>query len=417
MIPADNIKDDDIFEDDFDLDGDFEDDFDLDDSDTDVLDAGVSSDALGVASSSQPTANKSFLQKFFIPIVIGVVALFGFLFVMGQGLLFGSNNSAPIATPEEEYIATNIELEPEQPVIADATEPTTENKNQLLDPLATIEQEPLMPLPGDNTDADAPLNFELVDLDAALEENDVATPSENNTVLAMESMPLLDETSNIEAENLMPEPIAAAPLIEDVTETAIAEEDSILETLQPETQALSDPFAPAGDLNIEPAPVILAPTVLSEATELTDEMTILRREKEELLKEKAMLADEIRANQAMLAELKASVRNLESQSAATETIIVSDPIVETITLSPPVINEVISTPIQQKAAPKKVIKKAPRWVLKSAQPGKAVIAVKGSHDMKNIEVGQRVSGLGRIKSIKVENGLWVVRGSNGRISQ
>ena len=59
----------------------------------------------------------------------------------------------------------------------------------------------------------------------------------------------------------------------------------------------------------------------------------------------------------------------------------------------------------------------PQWVLRSAQPGRAVLAQKETGDFKTVEVGDHVAGLGRIRSIQVENGRWVVRGSSGSVSQ
>ncbi|MDB2682769.1 hypothetical protein N9Z27_00780 [Alphaproteobacteria bacterium] len=80
-----------------------------------------------------------------------------------------------------------------------------------------------------------------------------------------------------------------------------------------------------------------------------------------------------------------------------------------------------------KQATDKAVKKAPAvkkstaspkaWVLRSAQPGKAVVSEKGSSDIRNIEVGQPLNGIGRIQSISMIDGRWVVLGTKGKINQ
>ena len=57
------------------------------------------------------------------------------------------------------------------------------------------------------------------------------------------------------------------------------------------------------------------------------------------------------------------------------------------------------------------------WELRSAQPGKALIAPTGSNDMKTVYVGDIIDDIGKITSITVENGKWIIRGTQNNISQ
>lgn len=57
------------------------------------------------------------------------------------------------------------------------------------------------------------------------------------------------------------------------------------------------------------------------------------------------------------------------------------------------------------------------WVLRSAQPGKALISVEGSNDMRSIEVGDTLRPIGRVTSISPVDGRWVVQGTKGQINQ
>ncbi len=80
----------------------------------------------------------------------------------------------------------------------------------------------------------------------------------------------------------------------------------------------------------------------------------------------------------------------------------------------------ITTPAAKK--PTKDLEKSKKitptsWQLRSAQPGMAVIFDPATGNMQSIEVGDRVQGIGRIQSITIVNGKWVVRGSTGKISQ
>lgn len=59
----------------------------------------------------------------------------------------------------------------------------------------------------------------------------------------------------------------------------------------------------------------------------------------------------------------------------------------------------------------------PNWVLKSAKPGIAVLYDKRTGDVKTVGVGDRVAGLGRIRSVSKVDGRWVVEGTGGKVRQ
>jgi len=60
---------------------------------------------------------------------------------------------------------------------------------------------------------------------------------------------------------------------------------------------------------------------------------------------------------------------------------------------------------------------AANWVLKAAQPGRAMVARAGEQQTYNIAVGDSLAGIGTVREIVLENGRWVVKGSVGRIAQ
>jgi intracellular multiplication protein IcmG len=58
-----------------------------------------------------------------------------------------------------------------------------------------------------------------------------------------------------------------------------------------------------------------------------------------------------------------------------------------------------------------------KWVLKSAQPGRAIVSKVGESEIYTIHVGESLAGIGKITSISVEDGKWVVQATNGKILQ
>lgn len=70
------------------------------------------------------------------------------------------------------------------------------------------------------------------------------------------------------------------------------------------------------------------------------------------------------------------------------------------------------------AAPAPVaVPATPRWVLKGAQPGRAMVAQSGNNDLRTVEVGDNLPGLGRITAILYQNGRWQVQATQGQLNQ
>lgn len=62
-------------------------------------------------------------------------------------------------------------------------------------------------------------------------------------------------------------------------------------------------------------------------------------------------------------------------------------------------------------------KATPRWIMRSAQDGRAVIANQDTGDLLRIAEGDNVTGLGVIQSIRFQNNQWVITGSQKSISR
>lgn len=86
-------------------------------------------------------------------------------------------------------------------------------------------------------------------------------------------------------------------------------------------------------------------------------------------------------------------------------------------ISPKILGEGVETAPPAAPSAKPAAEPAVRWVLKGAQPGRAMVARAGESDIQNVAVGDTLPGLGRITAIVYQDGKWVVEGTRGRISQ
>lgn len=90
-----------------------------------------------------------------------------------------------------------------------------------------------------------------------------------------------------------------------------------------------------------------------------------------------------------------------------------------------IISQDVSALTPEKTEPKPAIKiakkpyvaPAPKWYIRAAKTGHAVIVDKKTGNSLSIEVGSTVKGIGRVKSIENKAGKWVIIGINGKITQ
>jgi len=391
------MDDNEILDDDFDIEDDFEDDFDLDDADISEV-----SDEVGAAGDQSPK-KKSPLQRFFLPIVIAVVALFGLIFAAGQGLFKGSETNTAIvnATETENVIsdkidtASKVSIEDATAIIA--TEATVPQDSIAGGEFAAEEDQPLTPLLEENTAE----TIALADLDAELLDSP-ATVDIDDTIPELTQDPIISDAM-FDEEILETEidPIPAFEPNSDVTKTAIADDESgLAEDIIAENTIIDD--AQSNEIKQDSA---LMPV---ENDTFSKEIEALKSEKDALIAEKETLSNEINNQRLVISELKAEIEALAEDKRNTAEKNAAKSKKQPASIQPV---KTAERPQKRKAAPKI------SWELRSAQPGKATLAKKGSNDLKTIEVGSFLNSLGRIQSIQIENGLWVVRGSKGNISQ
>jgi len=398
MIP-DDIKDDEVFEDDFDID-DFDEDW---DDQGDIAEDSINDTAIA---SDEPSPDKTFLQKFFIPIVVGVVVIFAGIFIAGQGM-FSSGTPAPDnidgSTPIEENTATN-QTEGFNPQKDDTS--LTEDEDILLsapaqNPPDIIEDTPLRPLPSEASND----QIELADLDAELQSDD--EPTSDSEAFDF----INDDTSQ-------PEPdVAVETLFDDAPEFLSNEQESdtvdnsdvadmSVENAIEEPASSDETLLFDESMDETPTMSPTSPDMSGNLEALDDQVSVLETENQALTKDVDNSRETIDALNDEIAALKAEIKEMESiRESATKPVEAQTPAPKPAKKASPV------------AYPKPAPKTSVIWSLKSAQPGKASISADGSRDLKAIEVGSVVSGIGRVTSIDIENGKWIVRGTKGNISQ
>lgn len=421
MTPND-INNDDEFDENFDVEEDFDDGPEEDWDDEDVVDdipdmpGTETSNIADTADSPEiilPAGEKTFVQKFFMPIVVGVVALFGLLFVVSSGLLSGSDSVEMPAAQETQIVDTQ-----QKDASPSADEPMIATKDELPDlPIeannAPPPEGPLTPLPGDESAAKEE-TFELVDLEAELQDGvtDVILDeapalidsSQDNTPL--KSSVTLEDTTDIIAVDVLNVDAENITAIQSATPMPTPEEAKITDI-----SALTE--------TTEPKALLTAENKISETSAISP---VSSSENDSLKLQIVEGHETIEALRQELAALKATVEETpavqqieEIPTISMDTKADASAVVDVIKETKQEAAKVVSTPIK-KVKPRKA-KKAIKWVLRSAQPGKATIAQVGSSDMRTVEIGQTISGLGRIRAIQIENGLWVVRGTKNSVSQ
>ncbi|MCK5284538.1 MAG: hypothetical protein KAJ86_03020 [Alphaproteobacteria bacterium] len=161
--------------------------------------------------------------------------------------------------------------------------------------------------------------------------------------------------------------------------------------------------------------------MIIRSNEFTNKIKIL--EEKYTNENKALSINLTKANnkiETLLSSIAVLEKKLKTLSIKTTKITpINDPVISTPIAAPkPTIPKpVLKKPQQSQIVTEKIMPTTKVWELRSAQPGKALIAPTGSNDMKTVYVGDIIDDIGKITSITVENGKWIIRGTQNNISQ
>lgn len=307
---------------------------------------------------------RSFVQKYFVFIVAGVVVVFGGL------LLIGLTGGKKQPAPQTEIQADDTGAEQDIVELADEAS---------MPPMPA----PITTMPEEN--AQAPADAEAL------------TPMPEEARLNEAAL------SDFDFSELPQVPGNVAP--EDTQDkAALADRQDVAskDTPAAEKQISGDLESVMSKLETEeatPASEVATPAAPDNA--LTQKVMILEQE--------------ITGKDQKIEELQNSLAVLEKKIAALET--------EKAKLA--AAQSKAKTPAPTRAAPAKVAapkataapKEATNWVLRAAQPGRAIVAPQGSNDLRTVEIGNTLEGIGRVTAVEIESGRWVVRGTKGVLRQ
>lgn len=345
---------------------------------------------------SKTAGQRTFVQKYFKLIVAGIVVVFGGLLMLG--LMGGSSEPQPPApAPETAGQAPDVV---ELPPNADMP-PMPAPINTIPEEAAAPQEQPPEAAPAPPSVPEAaqtgqdvltPLPEEKTEEEAALPEFDF---SELPKVSGDEGQPMAPETEETAAshESVQAAPEMAAP---GESESLAGNSEDMAAQLVPEE---------SGETPAVPAPVVVA-TPDAETTRriesLEQGIENTNRQIDDLVKSISSLEDKIE-----------TLADKQEQAAKAPPA----PAAEAETPKPAPARAATPRPKKPAKTPAKAAAKATSWILRAAQPGRAVVASKGSNDLKTVEVGDTLAGIGRIVSVSMENGRWVVRGTQGALSQ
>ncbi len=430
---AENEDIDDLDFDDLDAEEDFGDESwdDFDDSDPEIEDVDSPESA---APAKTGNGNKTFLQKNFNLIVIAIATVGGGGFILSQ---FGGAPSTTQTGGEPVYQASADMAD-----AADQELPSLAgNDGSAVQPLDIPDLEggfPPMPAPIESVGEDqvALTSNEIPDLDV---QEETETPIADAGVLT----PLPDLTDASEDTTLGDLDLPLEGLnfeLESSLQEQIVDEDVQLSAAEPEPVALQQEQAADTLIDAEP----IESPVIDEVPSIVEDATAKAPPEQETAVDSAALENQILALQSTLSEnegalqkasaaeekltaelefannqigsLKSELEALKASVSAKKADTSSSPAQKTQTSEAPS-KPAVPKPEVKKTPPKAVKEKTEQWVMRSAQPGAATLYSKDSGDLRRVEMGDTIGGLGKIQSISIENGRWVVRGSKGSISQ
>ncbi len=223
-----------------------------------------------------------------------------------------------------------------------------------------------------------------------------AQPLENEPAPAME-VPA-PQAEIITTPQATPDLTGSQPAVVDMTPDAVVSEQPPAEAVQPEAQIQKAESAQVVD--VQDTALQQAQVRISELEKTVAEGERLQMESSKQLSD---MKDRISSLEAELA--RAQERPVPVYSSAEQKPVKS---------SAP---KIVSKKSVVEAGSSKAPAQSPKWVLKSARAGQAVLGQVGKTDLKTVSVGERVDGLGTILSIDHGQNGWIVVGTLNRLGE
>ncbi len=386
----------------------------------DLLDTDLDTDTIATA----PEKRTSFLSKHFNIVVI-VAAILGGGAIILSTLMSSEKPSvlqsvpAPLSTPLESAstdIPTPDVLYPVEEDIAIAppegllSMPGEESAPQpALTPLPVFGEDNALP---QFEDIEAPVDLATVNAEIAA--SNIEVELEEPTLEPEVPLAAEPETAMISIPTPAPAPV---PVQEKIVEVEV-QDPALVQELQAAQGRIATLETKETQLNtqldhskeqissLQNDLRDLQKQLESAQKELSTQTAAAKRAEREAQTAKTQ-ADEA-ARKARLAEQKAAAAKQAAKQAS-----VTKPAIKKETPKP--VKSVAVKPVKVEPATAQTLLKD--WVMKSAQPGRAVIQNKTTGAYLTVNTGDQLKGLGSVSAISVQNGIWVIQGSQGKITQ
>jgi TolA-binding protein len=130
--------------------------------------------------------------------------------------------------------------------------------------------------------------------------------------------------------------------------------------------------------------------------------------------QKQSTAADLQTMQQTLSQISSRLDKLEAQKSTAIVVHPSAAAADAAPAAQPAVSPKVKTRAAARPAGKQA---APRWVLKSAQPGQAYVSRPGQADMISVHIGDTLQGIGHVTAIDAAGGRWIIHGTQGSISQ
>lgn len=332
----------------------------------------------------------------------------------------GFLNNPDAATPPQPTPISPVETAEPLTPMPDTAAPTPRGPDEApptdtIPPIVDQEQAGIIPVPGDDaasTDVAAPLPEE-----APVEEAPESLSAEDvlKQAMANREKRKAAETAAVEesAEAEIPAPSIPKPEVPKTPEPIKEKEEA---PAQMEATAPVTTTAPAVNAASEKTVTALEgriDTLLSRIDQLETELGSIKKDKDTSYEQ---IEESVSALREDMQEIKNRPVPKSSPVAATASSSTEDDEEPVAEKPKPAVKKAVTKQASSKPT-QTASSSSTRWELRAAQPGRAWVSRPGERDMRGIEVGQSLPGIGTITAINYQNGRWTVYGTQGQINQ
>jgi hypothetical protein len=330
-----------------------------------------------------------------------------------DGRLFGNKEEAPQQSEGALVTATDApsdggflnnpeQLNPPQP--SPIASPETQETVAVDEPLTPMPEEEFIPRgPAEIID---PANTNVL-----AESESASVPTSTNVVT--------EEKPN-KAEALLKEAMANR----DTAINAVPAEPEPVQQIEEQPALPVEPVAPAPVVppvaQVEPLTPAVNKEAEQEISNLKSELAQSKTRINTLETELSILKKDDTSSEATIQNLQATISKLEAKvkTLNEREVTAPAPKKEAVAVKEaPVTPKKKATPAPKKAAVAKPATSAGAWELRAAQPGKAWVSKSGEREMKGVQVGDNLPGIGQVTAIVYQGGRWTVQGTQGQIRQ